>query len=342
MSKPITTTAMLLASLLVLAQNNLQTNKLSIMENRPIKEKIRFDSDGLVLVGNLYKPKNFTSSKKYPAVVTGGSLTSVKEQMAGAYAEKLAEKGFIALAFDYRNYGESAGQPRQYEDPALKLKDLKSAVTYLLSLPYVQAVGALGVCTSGGNVAYLAADDKRVKAAVVVAAHMADSTILSSLYGGMEKNVDDLRKAGAEARKHYEHTGENKIIPAYSNTDKAASHIGSMEYYLDKTRGGGVKEWKNEFSVMSWEPWLDFDPVSKAQNITTPFMMFHSDQSALPVNARRFYNALKGKKELVWGNGVHFDYYDQPEQINAVIEKASEFLLSNLKSSTITDIGIGL
>jgi uncharacterized protein len=342
MSKPITTTVMLLASLLVLTHNNLQTNKLNIMENGPIKEKIRFDSDGLVLVGNLYKPKNFTSSKKYPAVVTGGSLTSVKEQMAGAYAEKLAEKGFIALAFDYRNYGESAGQPRQYEDPALKLKDLKSAVTYLLSLPYVQAVGALGVCTSGGNVAYLAADDKRVKAAVVVAAHMADSTILSSLYGGMGKNVDDLRKAGAEARKRFEHTGENKIIPAYSNTDKAASHIGPMEYYLDKTRGGGVKEWKNEFSVMSWEPWLDFDPVSEAQNTTIPFMMFHSDRCALPDNAKRFYNALKGKKELVWGNGVHFDYYDRPTQINAVIEKASEFLLSNLKSSTITDIGIGL
>lgn len=129
-------------------------------------------------------------------------MTSVKEQMAGTYAEKLAEKGFIAFAFDYRNYGESEGQPRQYEDPALKLRDQESAVTYLLSLPYVKAVGALGVCTSGGNMAYLAADDKRVKAVAIAAAHLSDPSNVSSFYASIGKNVDSLRKAGAEARKN--------------------------------------------------------------------------------------------------------------------------------------------
>jgi fermentation-respiration switch protein FrsA (DUF1100 family) len=259
-------------------------------------------------------------------------MTSVKEQMAGLYAEKLAEKGFITLAFDYRNYGESEGQPRQFEDPKLKLKDLESAVTYLLSLPFVQSVGALGACTSGGNVAYLAADDKRIKAAVVVAAHMADASILQSLYSSMGKDVDSLRKAGVEARKQYELTGENKMIPAYSTTDKTASHVGSfLEYYDDKTRGGGVKEWKNGFSVMSWETWLDFDAVSKAQNITIPFMMFHGDRCALPDNAKKFYKALKGKKELLWDDVDHTDHYDRLNVINPIIDKASEFFSSNLK-----------
>jgi fermentation-respiration switch protein FrsA (DUF1100 family) len=302
------------------------------MENKSKKEKIQFRSDGLTLAGNVYKPENFNASKKYLAIVTGGSMTSVKEQMAGFYAEKFAEKGFITLAFDYRNYGESEGQPRQFEDPKLKLKDLESAVTYLLSLPYVQSVGALGVCTSGGNVAYLAADDKRIKAAAVVAAHMADASILHSLYGSMGKDVDSLRKAGVEARKHYELTGENKMILAYSTTDKTASHVGSfLEYYDDKTRGGGVKEWKNGFSVMSWETWLDFDPVSKAQNITIPFMMFHGDRCALPDNAKKFYNALKGKKELLWDDVDHTDHYDRPNVVNPIVDKASEFFSNNLK-----------
>jgi len=302
------------------------------MENSITKEKIQFKSDGLVLAGNLYKPKNFDSSKKYAAIVTGGSLTSVKEQMAGAYAEKLAEKGFITLAFDYRNYGESQGQPRQYENPSFKLKDLESAVTYLLSLPYVYVAGALGVCTSGGNVAYLSADDKRIKAAVIVAAHLADASILNSLYGSMGKNVDTLRKAGMEARKHYELTGENTLIPAYSVSDPTASHVGDfLDYYRDKNRGGGVKEWKNEFAVMSWETWLQFDPVSKAKDITIPFMMIHSDRCALPDNAKKFYNNLKGKKELVWDEADHTDHYDKPEVVNFAIDKASEFLLNNLK-----------
>jgi fermentation-respiration switch protein FrsA (DUF1100 family) len=211
----------------------------------------------------------------------------------------------------------------------LKLKDLEAAVTYLLSLPYVKTVGALGVCTSGGNMAYLAADDKRVKALGIVAAHLADSNILASLYGG-EARVDSLRRAGVEARKQYELTGESKIIPAYSNTDMTASHVGPMEYYMDKSRGGGVKKWKNEFAVMSWETWLNFDPVSKAENITVPVIMFHSDRCALPDNAKKFYKALKGQKEMVWGNGYHFDYYDQPKQVDEVIEKASAFFAEHL------------
>lgn len=294
-----------------------------------MKQKIQFSSDGLVLVGNLYMPDNFDQTKKYPAVIVGGSLTSVKEQMAGTYAEKLAAKGIVSLAFDYRNYGESEGQPRQYEDPALKLKDLEAAVSYLHSLPYVQAVGALGVCTTGGNVAYLAADDNRIKAVATVAAWLPDAEVLPLLYGSKE-NLDNLRKSGAEAKKQFGLTGENKIIPAYSNTDESASHVGPMEYYMDKTRGGGVSEWKNEFAVMSWETWLDFDPISKAKNITIPYMMFHSDGCALPDNAKKFYTALEGEKELVWGDGYHFDYYDQPKQVNAAVEKVSEFFIKNL------------
>ncbi|MHA4844769.1 alpha/beta hydrolase [Flavitalea antarctica] len=299
---------------------------------KAMKQKVQFNSDGLVLVGNLYTPTDFDQKKKYPAVVVGGSLTSVKEQMSGTYAEKLAEHDIVALAFDYRNFGESEGQPRQYEDPALKSKDLQSAVTFLLSLPYVRGVGALGVCTTGGNVAYLAAEDDRIKAIATVVAWLPDADVLPMLYGS-EDNIEALRKAGAEAKKEFAISGNNKIIPAYSNTDKSASHVGPMEYYMDKTRGGGVKEWKNEFAVMSWESWLDFDPIPKATTISTPFMMFHSDGCALPDNAKKFYNLLKGEKELVWGDGYHFDYYDQPKQVAAAVEKVSAFFKNQLIKS---------
>lgn len=290
-----------------------------------IKENLPFKSEGLVLAGDLYKPNGFDASKKYPAIVTGGSLSTVKEQMAGTYAQRLAEKGFVALAFDYRNYGASEGQPRQYENPALKLKDLEAAVTCLLSLSYVKAVGALGVCTSGGNVAYLAADDKRVKAAAFVAAHLSDLSNVDAFYRNMGKDPDALRKAGREARELYERTGEVRMIPAYSNNDQHASHVGPMEYYMDPGRAASHKEWKNEFALMSWETWLQFDPVSKAPQISIPVMMFHSDRCALPDNAKKFYNNLPGKKEMVWGRGYHFDYYDVPAQIGEVIEKVNDF-----------------
>ena len=80
-------------------------------------KKITFNSNGLKLKGNLFYPKDFDATKKYSAIIVSGSWTTVKEQMAGLYASKLAEKGFIALAFDFRNFGESEGEPRFFESP---------------------------------------------------------------------------------------------------------------------------------------------------------------------------------------------------------------------------------
>src|SRR4051812_27825602 len=128
-----------------------------------MKRKINFGRDGLTLVGNLFTPENFDENGHYKAVIVEGSFTSVKEQMPGTYAQKFADQGFVALAFDYGHYGESGGEPRQIQSPAEKLSDLQAAVSYLTGLPYVQAVGMVGVCTSGGNAAYLGAAEPRVK-----------------------------------------------------------------------------------------------------------------------------------------------------------------------------------
>ena len=312
----------LLVAFTVMQSQNLNTKKY-------IMKKVTFNSEGLNLVGNLHLPENFDETQVYPAVVVGGSLTSVKEQMAGTYAQKLAENGIIALAFDYSHFGESEGQPRQYEDPDNKLRDLKSAVTYLLNLPYVENVGGFGICTSAGNMMYLASDDNRVKATASVAGWFPDEATLPLLYGSQE-NINNLIAVGQKAKKQYAETGENSIVLAYSNTDKTASHFGPMEYYMDKNRGGGVVEWKNEFSLMSWEPWLTFDPITKAEDISTPTLIMHSDNSALPDNAKKVYNNLKGEKELAWLEGNHFDFYDQEEKVSEATAKAVEFFKRHL------------
>jgi hypothetical protein len=88
--------------------------------------KVTFDRDGLTLVGNLFAPDNFDDHGHYQAVIAKGSFTSVKEQMAGTYAQKFANEGFVAFAFDYAHYGESAGEPRQLERTHLHLSALLS------------------------------------------------------------------------------------------------------------------------------------------------------------------------------------------------------------------------
>ncbi|MGW4355235.1 alpha/beta hydrolase, partial [Nocardia sp. NPDC004582] len=107
-----------------------------------------FTRSGDRLVGTLYLP----AGEPTGVVVTTGPLTSVKEQAAGVYAEALARRGFAALAFDHRTFGESAGEPRQLEDPLGKAADISAAVSALAADARFtgETVFALGVCAGGG------------------------------------------------------------------------------------------------------------------------------------------------------------------------------------------------
>lgn len=293
--------------------------------------KVRFDSGDSFIVGNLYLPGDYDDGSQYPAVVVAGSLTSVKEQMGGVYALEMSRRGFMALALDYRHYGESGGEPRQYEDPEAKALDLSAALTYLASRADVRSDGLLllGVCTSGGTVLYTAARDERVAAVACVASHLAEPSITPALYGG-EEGVASRREAAKTARAAYEATGENELILAYHNTDTTASHLGPMPYYMDQTRGGGVAAWTNAFAVMSWDNWLDFDPVSQAAGVTIPTLIVHTDLCALPEQARKTYAALKGPKTLHWTTGDHFEFYDGPEKVGEAVEVAAQHFRRHL------------
>ena len=144
---------------------------------------------------------------------------------------------------------------------------------------------------------------------------------------GQEK-VTQRREAAIKAKRKFVEKGEETIITTYSETDQLAANYapkaGAYDYYLNKSRGG-VPEWKNEFSVMSWETFQDFDPISKASAIKVPTMVVHSDGCAFPDQAKKFYSLLQGEKELAWGDGNHYDYYDQPRQVDYAVKNVTRF-----------------
>jgi fermentation-respiration switch protein FrsA (DUF1100 family) len=297
-----------------------------------MKRKVSLERHGLTLVGNLFTPDDFDENGRYEAVIVEGSFTSVKEQMPGTYAQRFADQGFVALAFDYSHYGESAGEPRQLESPAEKLSDLQAAVSYLTGLPYVQAVGMVGICTSAGNAAYLAAADSRIKVLATVAGLLPGPDLYSRLYG--DDGLAQLRESSAEARRAYEKTGEVVLVPAYSEVDPSAINYrpaGSYDYYLNEARGN-VPEYRNEAALMGLADFLDFDPVSQASSITTPTILVHSDGCAFPDEAKKFYSELQGEKELVWADGTHFDYYDSPKQIDNAVANVTRFFRAHLSA----------
>lgn len=301
-------------------------------------KKVTFKSEGLIIVGNLFYPAQYEAGNQYPAVISSGSWTTVKEQMAGLYAEKLAAEGFITLAFDFRNYGESEGQPRTYENPSMKIQDIKNAAAFLKTLPEVDAakIGALGICAGSMYTLMAASEDDNIKAVATTASWLHDAEGVKMFYGG-EEGVSTRIKAAREAKEKYAETGVATYISAISTTDETAAMYGNFDYYLNPKRGA-IPEWKaDSFAVATWEDWLTLDPFPSAQNLDKPTLMIHSDGCVLPAYTKKYFETIgTDDKKLVWvdtdlSSPMHqFSFYDNEADVNFAIGEVSKWFASKL------------
>ncbi len=148
-------------------------------------------------------PPAFDEKKIYPALVVSHPGGGVKEQTAGTYARKLAEHGFITIAYDASFQGESGGEPRQLENPHIRTEDISAVIDYLTTLAYVDKnrIGAMGICAGAGYTANAAINDRRIKA--VGAVSMVN--IGQMFRNGWDNNVKDSEtipyiQAGSDAR----------------------------------------------------------------------------------------------------------------------------------------------
>src|SRR5918994_1378631 len=148
------------------------------------KTHFAFQSEGETLAGNLFLPER---GKPVGVVVAVGPLTAVKEQAAGIYAQAMAERGYAALAFDYRYFGESGGQPRQFENPEANIEDIKNAAAGLLADDRLSGLPlyGLGVCFGAGPMVRSVAEDARFRAFAGVA----------GVYGDHAKTVERMGAA---------------------------------------------------------------------------------------------------------------------------------------------------
>jgi uncharacterized protein len=110
-------------------------------------EPVSFTPGGHNLKGHLYLPAGVSPANPGQAAVVTGAWMTIKEQMSGRYAQELAQRGIVALAFDFRGWGESGGQPRAMEDPKVKTEDIRAAVSFLATRPDVnpKAISGLGL-----------------------------------------------------------------------------------------------------------------------------------------------------------------------------------------------------
>ena len=259
------------------------------------------------------EPCSGHEQKPLAVIVTTGPLTSVKEQATGAYAKALAERGFAALAFDHRYFGESGGAPRQFENPTAKIADIRAAVAALknhgstATLP----VAAVGVCAGAGYMARAVAEEPDFIAFAGVAGYYAEATEAS-----LAKAAPRIDR-GREAERAWRETGIAETIPAVAaeGGDVAMPLREAFEYY--GTPRGAVANYVNGFAVQSMAYTAGFDALGAAPAIKVPTLMVHSENALAPALARSFFAGLQTPpRDEVWVRSTgQIDFYDNPSII---------------------------
>ena len=171
-----------------------------------MSQKINFKNSNnayITIAAIINFPEGFSNSQKYPAIIVSHPGGGVKEQTAGLYAQKLAKKGFVTIAYDASYQGESTGEPRQLENPYIRTEDISAVLDYLTTLPYIDTdkIGAMGICAGAGYTANAAINDHRIKAVGTVSA----VNIGAMFRNGWDNNVKDADAlpylvAGSNAR----------------------------------------------------------------------------------------------------------------------------------------------
>jgi hypothetical protein len=282
------------------------------------QRRFAFTSDSDALVGVLHLPK----TPPRAAVVLTGPLTSVKEQASGAYARALAERGFAALAFDHRYFGESGGAPRQFENPQAKIADIRAAAAALRRTSDLEGVpiAAVGVCAGGGYMARAVAEDKIFVAFAGVAGVYSEATPAS-----LAAAAPRIER-GRAAERAFRETGAAEAIPAVAadNGDVAMPLREAYEFY--GTPRGAVPNYRNGFAVQSFAYTAPFDALGAAREITTPTLIVHSERALMPAFAHRFFADLTAPRDELWlASQGQIDFYDDPKLINQAADRIVAF-----------------
>ncbi|MEO0460406.1 MAG: alpha/beta fold hydrolase [Myxococcota bacterium] len=292
---------------------------------------VDFDSQGEKLRGHLFVPPNYDPQRRYPAVVVTGSWTSVKEQMPDEYASLLAATGVLALTFDFRGFGASEGQPRQFEDSTRKIEDIRAAVDFLAKRTDVETIAGLGVCASSGYIAHAAAQDPRISRLVLIAPWLHNAEMARALYDARPGGTVGLLRAAEEAKTRYETTGQTQYALAASELDAlSAMYVpqNAFDYYLNPAKAAG-SHYANLFAIMSWKPWLTFDGISVAKDIEQPVFIVHSEHGAVPQGTKAFYSGLRGQKDIVWLDQFNQQQlYMDKEAVHTAVQEVADYLMS--------------
>ncbi|MBD5356686.1 MAG: alpha/beta hydrolase [Bacteroides sp.] len=274
---------------------------------------------GITLAADMYTPKNITG--KLPAIAVSGPFGAVKEQSSGLYAQQLAERGYLTIAFDPSFTGESGGMPRRVASPDINTEDFSAAVDFLSVQPEVdtERIGILGVCGWGGIAIEAAINDPRIKA--TVASTMYDMTRVSA--NGYFDTDDSKEKRNANRAAMTKQRTEDYRNGEYSRAggvvdplpDDAPQFVKDYHAYYKTPRGFHPRSGNSTdgWNVTSSLPFINFKFFEYADELDNAVLIVHGDKAHSYYFGKDTFAKLKGdNKQLLTINGAtHCDLYDQ-------------------------------
>lgn len=292
---------------------------------------------GITLAADMYVPKN--AIDKLPAIAVCGPFGAVKEQAAGLYAQTMAERGFLAIAFDPSYTGESSGTPRYVVSPDINTEDFSAAVDFLATNDKVDSerIGIIGICGWGGLAINAAAADPRIKA--IVASTMYDMSRVNA-NGYFDANDSPearnaLRKTLAAQRTEDFRNGTPKPgggVPEELPAD-APQFFKDYHAYYKTSRGYHSRSLNSNQGRNATEaiPFINFPLMSRADEIESAVLIVHGEKAHSRYFGEDAFKKLKGdNKELMIIPGAsHTDLYDNLQAIP--FDKMEAFFYNNLK-----------
>ena len=303
------------------------------------KQKVTFHNRFLIdMVGDLYFPANYSPAKKYAAIIVGHPFGGVKEQTSGLHARKLAEIGYVTLAFDASYYGESGGYPRRMESPEVRVDDFSAAVDFLTNHPAVEAdkIGVIGICGGGCYSVSATQIDHRIKALATISMYDMGRARCQGIGDTQtyQQRMSILDEIGRQRTAEYGGAARKDIraLPEKVDENTPKFAIDFLDYYDNPERGQHPNS-TGYYSYTSLAPMMNFFPFTQIETISPRPLLFIVGENAVSkyFSEDAYEKAAEPKELFVVPGATHVDLYDQPEYLKITLPKLDTFFKQYLK-----------
>lgn len=301
---------------------------------------VTYNIKGIVIVANVYTPANYDPLKKYPALVIAHPNGGVKEQVAGLYAQRLAEQGYITITADAVYQGGSGGTPRYVDKPANRIEDIHAMADFISLYKGVDTsrLGLLGICGGGGYSLKAAQSDKRFKALATLSMFNSGLVRRNGFMNSQVSTIQERLKKASDARV-LEAAGGEVLYANSSTTPLTDEQIAKLPFdlyregyiYYGKTHAHPNSS--SNYTLSSLMDLMTFDANRNTDLINQPLLMIAGSKADTKYMTDDVFSKAinaKSKDLFVIDGATHIETYWKPEYVLQAVNKLVSFYQNNL------------